>query len=620
MKPILLTLLFLPFLCKAQIQFSKWCFGNNIGLIFNSTVTTFTNYTSSGPEGVSNLCNASGNVIMYSNGYEIRNQTGAVMANGNLLLGNTSAAQGVLATQLPGSQNLYYIFTVRDYQLALPSALRYNVIDMTLAAGLGSVTVKNATLQNINISSECIAGARHCNGTDVWIIIRPYKDQSFYSYLLSSTGISTTAVVSNPGLDSIHWRGALKISQSGKRIAYVAKDDKVVVADFDNSSGMIGGNSIVLQGYYDPYGLEFSPDGTKLYASTGPAIPTPANPQAARKVYQWDLCAGSQQAINNSRYLLHSDSTTFAQGALQLAINGKIYKARTPISDSIGVINFPNLAGAACVYNNKGQSTGGQISGAGLPNFVSGYMRSPQTPFSYTANCQSVQFTGMPGQQICAGIDYSVNAVSWNFGDPNSLAQNTSTVVNTNHYFSAPGTYSVQFIVTRQCRIDTVKQTIVIPAASPSITISGKVAICAKESTTLNAAGATSYLWSTNSTQASIAISPTVNTQYTVTTTNSVGCTASKVVTVTVSKCTSIIDANAEQVLRVFPNPSNGQITILSTTAGTLKILDLSGRVVYEASFYSGERNLDISALGKGLYFLQMHYSTASSTQKIIIE
>ncbi len=38
--------------------------------------------------------------------------------------------------------------------------------------------------------------------------------------------------------------------------------------------------------------------------------------------------------------------------------------------------------------------------------------------------------------------------LSWNFGDPSSGAQDTSTEENPSHTFSAPGTYTVTLTVT----------------------------------------------------------------------------------------------------------------------------------------------------------------------------
>jgi gliding motility-associated-like protein len=50
----------------------------------------------------------------------------------------------------------------------------------------------------------------------------------------------------------------------------------------------------------------------------------------------------------------------------------------------------------------------------------------------------------------------------WNFGDPSSGANNTSTSLTPTHLFSATGTYNVSCIVTASCGVDTINKTISI--------------------------------------------------------------------------------------------------------------------------------------------------------------
>ena len=68
----------------------------------------------------------------------------------------------------------------------------------------------------------------------------------------------------------------------------------------------------------------------------------------------------------------------------------------------------------------------------------------------------------------------------------------------------------------------------------PTAGISGNTTICNGDNTSLTASGGQSYLWSTNDNTASITVSPTANTTYTVTVTDANGCTntASESVTV----------------------------------------------------------------------------------------
>ena len=75
--------------------------------------------------------------------------------------------------------------------------------------------------------------------------------------------------------------------------------------------------------------------------------------------------------------------------------------------------------------------------------------------------------------------------------------------------------------------------------SSYTISISGNTVLCSGESTTLTASEAISYSWSNGSSDASINVSPTATTTYSVTGTNSQGCMANASTTVTVNYATN---------------------------------------------------------------------------------
>jgi hypothetical protein len=87
------------------------------------------------------------------------------------------------------------------------------------------------------------------------------------------------------------------------------------------------------------------------------------------------------------------------------------------------------------------------------------------------------------------------------------------------------GTYTVT--VTAPNRCTSTATTIVLQnTIPPVVSISGIKKICEGGSTTLTASGGISYSWSNGQTTAAISVSPVINTLYTVTVTNAVGCTA----------------------------------------------------------------------------------------------
>jgi hypothetical protein len=354
---LFLVFMLIRLCCVSQNENTKWYFGGHAALdfmtspptiLFGSAMATY--------EGCSSIANSAGNLLFYTDGITVYNQLNLVMANGTGLLGNNSPCQSSVITKQPGSSGTYYIFTVQG--VAGSAGMNYSVVDMSLAGGQGSVTVKNAPLYPMPCSEQ-ITGTRHCNGTDVWVVCHDRNTTQFKAFLLTAAGVNTIAVTSAVGgTPSI--LGCLKISPNGKKLGAAHYSEGTWMFDFDNSTGSVS-NGIALNLSYWPYGCEFSGDGTKFYASNFiPSVGTSA-------LKQWDLCAGSATAIVASKY---SDSLAInGMYSMQLAPDGKIYIASG--TTSLNVINNPNAAGSACNFIVGAQATAlTNTVSRSLPNFI----------------------------------------------------------------------------------------------------------------------------------------------------------------------------------------------------------------------------------------------------------
>ncbi|NBU05934.1 MAG: hypothetical protein EBT39_06245, partial [Sphingobacteriia bacterium] len=381
----------------AQNPNSKWCFGHFAGLDFMTTLpSVLTNSLYSGV-GSASIADVNGNLLFYTDGVTIYNQNHNIMANGTLLNGAYSA-QCALIVKQSGNSNLYYLFTVSSPTFAggSGSGLCYSIIDMNLAAGMGSVTIKNASLNPLCFAALC--GTKHCNGFDTWIVSHESVSNIFCSYLLTSSGITTIAVSSNIG-STINWEGLMKISPNGKKIvsSFFGGPNSPnfrELLDFDNSTGIVS-NPFTLTSYVNSnfsYGIEFSPNGTKLYSTIYGSF------GGSNILFQWDLCAGSNAAVIASQTAIYTytnyGGTNSTFKALQLAPNGKIYLSK--VGDNfLGIINNPNLVGLGCNYFHSGQSLSPAVSWGGLPNFISTFQKPPFPPIVFnTTNqpCQTASF------------------------------------------------------------------------------------------------------------------------------------------------------------------------------------------------------------------------------------
>ena len=110
----------------------------------------------------------------------------------------------------------------------------------------------------------------------------------------------------------------------------------------------------------------------------------------------------------------------------------------------------------------------------------------------------------------------------WNFGDPSTGVNNTSTLTNPTHHFDSAGTFLVTLIGNHPgyCGDSVKERVVVLPL--PKGTITGVDSICSGSNEVLTASGGTSYLWSTGATTSSITVAPTTKTTYTVQISNGV--------------------------------------------------------------------------------------------------
>lgn len=100
---------------------------------------------------------------------------------------------------MPDTINIYYLFyftITYEYKPLLGTLpIKYAIIDMNQNNGFGAIVAKDKFVDSTKAFSY-VVGARHSNGRDYWIIGREIFTSTFYAYLLTKDGISSTPVVS----------------------------------------------------------------------------------------------------------------------------------------------------------------------------------------------------------------------------------------------------------------------------------------------------------------------------------------------------------------------------------------------------------------------------------------
>ncbi len=478
--PKFILLVLLPFAGISQKQNNIWYFGNQAGLDFNSgTPVPLTNGVLNTTEGCASIADVNGNLLFYTDGVTVFNGNHVSMPNGTGLFGGNSSSQSAFILPLPGSTTLYYIFTVPD----MPSAngFCYSIVDMSLQAGLGDITSKNVLL--LNSVTEKLYGTRHQNGTDYWVVVHERNTDGFYAFQFTAAGVNLVPVISHTGMVHNSSIGYLKISADGSWLVNcINQTSEIELFDFDNQTGTVANPITFPTIYTQPYGLEFSPDNSKLY------IAEAGNQGGPVDIYQFDLNAGSPAAILASAVSVGSSSNTYL-GPLQIGPDCKIYVGRYQ-TGYLGVIHDPDQPGAACNFVDTGIFLGGQNSLYGLPNQLS----VCNAAFGFSGTCE--------GDSTYFNTPSSVNLLGaqWDFGDPASGINNTAFVINPVHYYASAGSYTVQLIKYYTSFTDTVQLALTI-FPKPVVNLGPDTTICAGDTLLLNAgSGNAFYLWQDNST------------------------------------------------------------------------------------------------------------------------
>jgi hypothetical protein len=369
MRRLLLFLFVCVFLIQpasAQRATDLWYFGRQAGLSFaNGAPTPLLDGAMTTYEGCATATTKRGELLFYTDGQTVWNRQHQPMPGGRHLMGSGSSTQSALIVPDPGSGNIFYIFTVAPQ--GSPDGLRYSVVDMTRANGLGDVPRANILL--ITPVAEKLAAVRHPNGRDVWVVAHRWNSNAFVTYLVTADGVSSgKPILSNvgsmnagPGRNAI---GALKFSPDGTKLATSIwrESNRFEVYDFDRNTGKVS-NARSFGPYTEAYGVEFSPDGHLLYGTCNGDTKDKkaAATMSETQILQFDLKTKAAVPVGHS--------SNHKIGALQRGPDGKIYVAREDNS-FLGVIEQPNTSGAACGYIDDGLKLGGRRSKLGLPGFV----------------------------------------------------------------------------------------------------------------------------------------------------------------------------------------------------------------------------------------------------------
>ena len=206
------------------------------------------------------------------------------------------------------------------------------------------------------------------------------------------------------------------------------------------------------------------------------------------------------------------------------------------------------------------------------------------------------------------------NSYYWNTGSNGPV---TTVTPATN------SSYTVYGINTQSCT-SSATLAVVTRSMPVLILVQSTNTVCPGEAVTFTATGASSYTWLPGSSVSqTYTANPLISSVY-----NAIGksintCTNVGLAYVTVDPCDGIGENELlKGEMTIFPNPSNGIITILfnSENEKQIQIYSSCGNLVFKISFSRAFESIDLSAFSKGIYFIRINYKNKILNRKLILE
>ncbi|MBA2612930.1 MAG: T9SS type A sorting domain-containing protein [Bacteroidetes bacterium] len=280
-----------------------------------------------------------------------------------------------------------------------------------------------------------------------------------------------------------------------------------------------------------------------------------------------------------------------------------------------GIVNFSASGAGSYAWSNGGGSaaTASYTPVSTTVYSVTGTTGGCSALQTATANLLTLPaINATPNNNfICIGQSVIINATgattySW---QPGNLTGNSVT------YTPAVATsYTVTGTGANGCNNTANASVNVNPLPTINATPNNSV-ICQGQSVTLNVTGATTYSWQPgNLSGSSVTYTPAVTTNYSVTGTDANGCVNTSNVTVNVSICTGVNLLSKNSGFSLYPNPTNGILTLKMNTAQVanvfVEVIDATGKIILNNEFiFSDKANtkeINLEKFANGVYYIKL--------------
>ncbi|WP_317898516.1 T9SS type A sorting domain-containing protein [Aurantibacillus circumpalustris] len=342
--------------------------------------------------------------------------------------------------------------------------------------------------------------------------------------------------------------------------------------------------------------------------------------------YSWSTSA-TTRTISTNLAAVYDVTVTNGNGCTAT----QSYTLGTSTTLSLTATSNPSVlcAGNTATLRVTGASSYSWNTGATSPNMTV----NPTSQASYTVMGQTGTCTGTTSITLNVSLTPTLVITTSNA----SVCSGNSTTLSANgatSYTWLPSTFSSSTTVTplqnttytvRGNNVGCPNRTATISISvlpNPNVSISSSSSLsCAGEVVAIAASGASNYTWSTGINTAILIVTPTVTSTYSVTASDLNNCYNSATIVQNVSDCVGITQLDKDvHSLKIYPNPSEGRLTITSTSNMEINIYDLNGRLVKTIVLSEGNnKTYFITDLSKGLYYVYGKNEDELVKQKILI-
>jgi PKD repeat protein len=577
--------------------------------------------------------------------FHISPQSGLLDSSFNIV--DTIGGLYACITPVPGHSNMYCVLSDSSNLKMVYSILDVNNGAVYVVPGKRQL---NLSFPGMNQISNCSGtGIPSCDGTNFWFVISHYGMDGIYVFKLDSSETITFHQYYPVSLlfsEAVYNQSA---SPDGKKIVVRASNGNVnfvLMFKFDKVTGSIIGYDTIAFSNTTFYGHGcFSPNSRFYY------LPEYSNTTGNRNpymLYQYDLFSSDPFATRkliNHRYL----NSNFYGSGICIGPDRKLYIGigslpSLPEFYRLAVINYPDVLdnGLNCVGFNL---NGPDMKPAGCP--YTGIDISGFSAFAYQTEAYGCDWKlGEPSRfnffaESCFNYHFfSDDCFShrWNFGDPASGINNTSTLSNPIHLFSGAGNYVITLEVKGVTFTDTVKielspLQIAQSGLNNCLDLQGNYSVIMPQSNT-------TYSWYVSNGVPTFVPSGTdIDVLWNDTSTSNIkvvavnmnsGCIDSIITSVDFGNCnpTSVLSMIAGNEISIHPNPSQESFLLNSSKHynGKLefRMMNMLSQIIQEKIFYLNNEPLNIfinvKVLPVGIYYVMLKIENAIILKRIVID